>query len=214
MVDGDDSFKRPGAVPFNWEIRPGVPKTRNPQPDDPVSTLLQPPKKLHPLRLKPFPPSNQPSPSPSSSSSSVSSISKTRPVSPFAPPSSFKLKPSPDSDSSHSLRPPEPYWRSSSPTSRRWRSLKSLIGLKKSSKTGDVKKTGEESTSSESDNFYESETTFSASEDSSRGSVSTRCSSPKTSSPSLRGSSLKRIQSDLSSYEKKTIIRMARDRLR
>uniref|UniRef100_A0A1J3K425 Uncharacterized protein n=1 Tax=Noccaea caerulescens TaxID=107243 RepID=A0A1J3K425_NOCCA len=220
MVDGDDSFKRPGAVPFNWEIRPGVPKTGNPLPDELIPTLLQPPKKLHPLRLKPFPPSNQPSPS-SSSSSSVSSISKTRPVSPFAHPSSFKLKPPPDSDSSHSLGPPEPYWRSSSPrgrldsgtSSRRWRALKSLIGLKKS-KTGDVKKTGEESTSSESDNFYESETTFSPSEDSSRGSVSTRCGSPKSSSPSLRGSSLKRIQSDLSSYEKKTIIMMARDRLR
>lgn len=213
MVDGDDSFKRPGAVPFIWEIRPGVPKTGNPLPDDLIPTLLQPPKKLHPLRLKPFPPSNQPSPS--SPSSSSSTISKTRPASPFAPPSSFKLKPSPDSDSPHSLGPPTPYWRSSSPgtTSRRWRSLKSLIGLRKS-KAGDVKKTGEESTSSESDNFYESETTFSPSEGSSRGSVSTRCGSPKSSSPSLRGSSLKRIQSDLSSYEKKAIIRMARDRLR
>ncbi|XP_011102319.1 uncharacterized protein LOC105180362 [Sesamum indicum] len=28
----DDSFKKPGAVPFKWEIRPGVPKLHNPQP--------------------------------------------------------------------------------------------------------------------------------------------------------------------------------------
>lgn len=28
----DDSFKKPGAVPFKWEIRPGVPKIQNPQP--------------------------------------------------------------------------------------------------------------------------------------------------------------------------------------
>ncbi|GFP89837.1 hypothetical protein PHJA_001127500 [Phtheirospermum japonicum] len=27
----DDSFKKPGSVPFKWEIRPGVPKTQNPQ---------------------------------------------------------------------------------------------------------------------------------------------------------------------------------------
>ncbi|KAI3464545.1 hypothetical protein Pfo_021208 [Paulownia fortunei] len=27
----DDSFKKPGAVPFKWEIRPGVPKLQNPQ---------------------------------------------------------------------------------------------------------------------------------------------------------------------------------------
>ncbi|ESQ34628.1 hypothetical protein EUTSA_v10009307mg [Eutrema salsugineum] len=212
MVDGEGSFKRPGAVPFNWEIRPGVPKTRNTQPDDP--TLLQPPKKLPPLRLKQLPPSNQPSPS--SPSSSIIYDSKTRPASPFAPPSSlFKLKPHPDSDH-HSLRPPTPYWRFSSPRAgldsgdslRRWRFLKSLVGLKKSKK-----KTGEESTSSDSDIFYESETTFSPSEGSSRGSVSTRRGSPKSSLSSRRGSPLKRHQSDLSSYDKKTILMMARDRL-
>ncbi|PIN17059.1 hypothetical protein CDL12_10291 [Handroanthus impetiginosus] len=28
----DDSFKKPGAVPFKWEIRPGVPKLQNSQP--------------------------------------------------------------------------------------------------------------------------------------------------------------------------------------
>ncbi|KAK6131531.1 hypothetical protein DH2020_034738 [Rehmannia glutinosa] len=28
----DDSFKKPGSVPFKWEIRPGVPKIQDPQP--------------------------------------------------------------------------------------------------------------------------------------------------------------------------------------
>ncbi|KAH7860791.1 hypothetical protein Vadar_018011 [Vaccinium darrowii] len=28
----DDSFKKPGAIPFKWEIRPGVPKQLNHQP--------------------------------------------------------------------------------------------------------------------------------------------------------------------------------------
>lgn len=214
MVNGDESFKRPGAVPFTWEIRPGVPKTRNHQTDhDP--TLLQPPKKLPPLRLKPLPPSP-------SSSSSLSSFSKTRPASPFDPPSSFKLKPSPDS-TSHSSRPPSPYFRSSSPRAglNFGDALpkcfpKSLFGLTKS-KSGFFKKTGEESSSSESDNFYESETTFTPSEDSSQRSVSssTRWSSPKSSfsSSSRRGSPLRRNKSDLSSYEKKTILMMARSRL-
>ncbi|KAA8538404.1 hypothetical protein F0562_028050 [Nyssa sinensis] len=27
----DDSFKKPGAVPFKWEIRPGVPKLQQPE---------------------------------------------------------------------------------------------------------------------------------------------------------------------------------------
>ncbi|KAL0438123.1 UNVERIFIED_CONTAM: hypothetical protein Slati_2295300 [Sesamum latifolium] len=33
----DDSFKKPGAVPFKWEIRPGVPKLHNPQPPSKVN---------------------------------------------------------------------------------------------------------------------------------------------------------------------------------
>ncbi|KFK44276.1 hypothetical protein AALP_AA1G237300 [Arabis alpina] len=210
MVDGDDSFKRPGAVPFKWEIRPGIPKTR---PDHDPS-LLQPPKKLPPLRLNPTPPSI--------------TGTKIRPVSPFAPPSSsFKLKPPPDSDSySNSPGPPTPYFKSSSPRARlgldsgasfrRWRFPKSLFGMKKSKSNGDVKKTSQESTSSESDNFYESESTFSTSEESSRGSVSsTTWGSPRSSfstSSSRRASPLKRNQSDLSSYEKKTISTMAQNR--
>ncbi|CAN8292006.1 unnamed protein product [Cochlearia groenlandica] len=207
--DEEGTFKREGAVPFNWEIRPGVPKTR---PDDP--TLPLPPH----LRLKPLPPSNPPPP-PSSSTYSISDF-KTRPDSPFAPPPS-SFKPSPD-PRFHCSGPLTPYFRSlekldSGSASRRWRYVKSLFGSKKkkSSKSGgDSKKSGQESTSSESDNFYESETTFSTSGESSRGSVSTRWSSPKSSlSSSRRGSPLKRNQSDLSSYEKKTIIMMARYRL-
>lgn len=206
MVDGDDSFKRPGAVPFKWEVRPGVPKTR---PGDDHPTLLQPPNKLAPLKLKQSPPSNSPSPS---SSSSFFSESRSRPVSPFAPPSSFKLKSPSDSDS-HCSGPPTPYFRSSSP--RAGSSLprcffpKSLFGLKKS-KSGDVKKSGQESSSSDSE-FYESGTTFSPSEDSSsQGSGSSRWGSPKS---SFSSRPLKRTDSDLSSYEKKTILMMARSRL-
>ncbi|CAA0229868.1 hypothetical protein AtNW77_Chr1g0024361 [Arabidopsis thaliana] len=217
MVDGDDSFKRPGAVPFKWEIRPGVPKTR-PGDDDPALLQPPPPNKLPPLKLKSTPPSNSPSPS---SSSSFFSESRSRPVSPFAPPpSSFKLKSPSDSDSNCSASP-TPYFRSSSP--RAGGSLprcffpKSLFGLKKS-KSGDLKKTGQQepsSTTSESDNFYESGTTLSPSEeDSSQGSpVSSRWSSPKSSFSSRRGSPLKRTDSDLSSYEKKTMLMIARSRL-
>ncbi|KAL0814061.1 hypothetical protein Bca101_070504 [Brassica carinata] len=202
MVDddgGDGSFKRPGAVPFNWEIRPGIPKTAT---KDDVPTLLQPPKKLHPLRLQQLSPPSSPRP---------------RAVSPFAPPPPY-VKPKPPSASG----PPSPYWRSSSARGklesgsplRRWRLLKSLIGLKKSSKSRDVKKKDgdQDSMSSQSDEFYESGTTFSQSEGSSRGSVGTSWSSPQ-SSLSSSSSSLKRNESDLSSSEKKVMLMMARAHL-
>ncbi|KAL3638849.1 hypothetical protein CASFOL_016756 [Castilleja foliolosa] len=46
----DDSFKKPGSVPFKWEIRPGVPKTQNPQ------TPSGDPRKQHQRKhLKPPP---------------------------------------------------------------------------------------------------------------------------------------------------------------
>ncbi|CAN6886998.1 unnamed protein product [Brassica oleracea] len=202
MVDddgGDGSFKRPGAVPFNWEIRPGIPKTAT---KDDVPTLLQPPKKLHPLRLQQLSPPSSPRP---------------RAVSPFAPPPPY-VKPKPPSASG----PPSPYWRSSSARGklesgsplRRWRLLKSLIGLKKSIKSRDVKKKDgdQDLMSSQSDEFYESGTTFSQSEGSSRGSVGTSWSSPH-SSLSSSSSSLKRNESDLSSSEKKVMLMMARAHL-
>ncbi|KAG2303514.1 hypothetical protein Bca4012_062263 [Brassica carinata] len=193
--DGEGSFKKPGAVPFNWEIRPGIPKT----PDGvDVPTLLQPPKKLSPLRLKQLQPP-----------SSLPSSPRPRAVSPFAPPPPY-LKPKPTPASSG---PPSPYWRSSSVRDSgsalpRWRLLKSLIGgMKKSKSRGDAKRTGDQdSTSSESGEFYESGTTFSPSEGSSRGSVATSWSSSSS-------SSLKRNESDLSSSERKVMLMMAREHL-
>lgn len=209
MVDDDDgesSFKRPGAVPFNWEIRPGIPKTRDPTPDDgyDVPTLLQPPKKLSPLQLKQLPPS---------SSSSPPSSPRPRAVSPFAPPPPYvKARPRPASSG-----PPSPYWRSSSARVSgsalpRWRLLKSMIGgMKKKSKSRDVRKNGDEdSASSESGEFYETGTTFSPSEGgSSRGSVATSWSSSSSSS----SPSLKRNESDLNSSERKVMLMMARAHL-
>ncbi|XP_057490508.1 uncharacterized protein LOC130776348 [Actinidia eriantha] len=35
----DESFKKPGAVPFKWEIRPGVPKPQQPLPPSPSHNL-------------------------------------------------------------------------------------------------------------------------------------------------------------------------------
>lgn len=194
VEDGDQGpFKRPGAVPFNWEIRPGIPKIRTQHHDDgPI--LLQPPKKLSSLRI------TKPPPSPPLSSPAVS---------PFAPPSSFKLKPRQDSHSSG--RPPTPYWRCSSARAttldsgtaaalRQWSHFKSYLQFKKSKKTPDVKKnTGLDSTKTktmeESDVFYDSETTFSPS------------------SPLSSYLRMKRNESDLSSSEKRIILMMERDRL-
>ncbi|KAI3499362.1 hypothetical protein L2E82_15795 [Cichorium intybus] len=56
----DDSFKKPGAVPFKWEIRPGVPKLHN---------HLQPPSSHRPSSLKPPPSSPSFSASPRTQSS-------------------------------------------------------------------------------------------------------------------------------------------------
>ncbi|CAD5185012.1 unnamed protein product [Musa acuminata subsp. malaccensis] len=43
----DDSFKRPGRIPFQWEIRPGVPKPQHQPtpaaPSPPTSKLSRPP---------------------------------------------------------------------------------------------------------------------------------------------------------------------------
>ncbi|KAF8092639.1 hypothetical protein N665_0407s0019 [Sinapis alba] len=114
----DDSFKRPGTVPFSWEIRPGVPKTR---PEN--TPLLQPPKKLSPLRLKPLSHHSQPflPPALSPPSSSFISSSKTRSSSPLTPSFSTpsKLKPPPPSHSG--FYSPGPSFRSSPRAfSERW----------------------------------------------------------------------------------------------
>lgn len=127
IVDVDDSFKRPGTVPFSWEIRPGVPKTRISQPGHNL-LLLQPHKKLSPLRLKPLSHS-QPllllPPALSPPSSSFISNSKTRPLSPLTPPSfsttPSKLKPPPPSHQSGFYYSPGPSFRSSPRAfSERW----------------------------------------------------------------------------------------------
>lgn len=57
----DDSFKKPGAIPFKWEIRPGVPKLRQPQEPlyEPRSELFLPKNHHEP---PPKPPSNHNTP--------------------------------------------------------------------------------------------------------------------------------------------------------
>ncbi|RWV96500.1 hypothetical protein GW17_00040779 [Ensete ventricosum] len=61
MPEGDDdSFKRPGSVPFNWEIQPGVPKHTN-------STSQH--RRCLPQQLSPPPAMLSPSQSPSPPSS-------------------------------------------------------------------------------------------------------------------------------------------------
>ncbi|KAJ4909166.1 hypothetical protein Rs2_03787 [Raphanus sativus] len=116
----DDSFKRPGTVPFSWEIRPGVPKTR---PEN--TPLLQPHNKLSPLRLKPLSSHSQPflPPALSPPSSSFISKSKSRSSSPLTPSFSApsKLKPLPPSRSGFNSLSPGPSFRSSPRAfSERW----------------------------------------------------------------------------------------------
>ncbi|CAN1768386.1 hypothetical protein LINPERHAP1_LOCUS10610 [Linum perenne] len=54
----DDSFKKPGAVPFKWEIRPGVPKLHHQHRQQQHSSPLQAKKHLSPpTLLSPSPPS-------------------------------------------------------------------------------------------------------------------------------------------------------------
>ncbi|KAL1214571.1 hypothetical protein V5N11_007466 [Cardamine amara subsp. amara] len=128
IVDVDDSFKRPGTIPFSWEIRPGVPKTRISQPGKTNTTtttspFLHPPKKLSPLRLKPLSHS-QPllPPALSPPSSSFISNSKSRPLSPLTPSYSTpsKLKP-PLTPSASGFYSPGPSFRSSPRAfSERW----------------------------------------------------------------------------------------------
>ncbi|KAI3726566.1 hypothetical protein L1987_66364 [Smallanthus sonchifolius] len=42
-MDIDDSFTKPGSVPFKWEIRPGVPKPHPPPSNHRTSPLKPPP---------------------------------------------------------------------------------------------------------------------------------------------------------------------------
>ncbi|XP_008807682.1 uncharacterized protein At4g04980-like [Phoenix dactylifera] len=90
----DESFKRPGSIPFKWEIQPGIPKPHShSNPSSPLETKLSPPPSrtppspspsifTSPLRpkLSPLPYSTPPSPfqSPTTPRSSSASPSKRR----------------------------------------------------------------------------------------------------------------------------------------
>ncbi|KAG8378237.1 hypothetical protein BUALT_Bualt08G0116800 [Buddleja alternifolia] len=58
----DDSFKKPGAVPFKWEIRPGVPKLHNPSPPSDLEFQNQSPLSIHNSPLPETPPKLKPPP--------------------------------------------------------------------------------------------------------------------------------------------------------
>ncbi|CAH8351754.1 unnamed protein product [Eruca vesicaria subsp. sativa] len=135
---GEGAFKRPGAVPFNWEIRPGIPKVRT-KPHDGTSTLLQPPKKLSSLQL-----TKLPSSSPADSS--------------FAPPPS--LGPSPTIYCRCSSARAATSLISSATALCRLSLFKSLFRFKKNKTRGNVANTGLDSRKTlKSDIFYGSETT-------------------------------------------------------
>jgi len=76
-IEADDSFKKPGAVPFKWEIRPGVPKIQQkqlqekqqkkpptlPSPSPPFSHRQQKKELSPPTLPSTSPPFSHPSPS-------------------------------------------------------------------------------------------------------------------------------------------------------
>lgn len=77
--DYDDSFTKPGAIPFKWEIRPGVPKIQTQQQKQPLPPPPHPHIHKH-LNLKP-PPSGSlflPPPEPHTRSRSFRSPSAAR----------------------------------------------------------------------------------------------------------------------------------------
>lgn len=51
----DESFRQPGSVPFKWEIRPGVPKVKQPGHHQRSSAITNPPLKLRPPPSSPRP---------------------------------------------------------------------------------------------------------------------------------------------------------------
>ncbi|TXG53015.1 hypothetical protein EZV62_022184 [Acer yangbiense] len=60
-IDDDESFTKPGTIPFKWEIRPGVPKIQHhqhkqtPNSSPPESPAHQHKSPTPPLKLKPPP---------------------------------------------------------------------------------------------------------------------------------------------------------------
>ncbi|XVE55291.1 hypothetical protein DITRI_Ditri03aG0147000 [Diplodiscus trichospermus] len=106
----DDSFKKPGAVPFKWEIRPGVPK---------VQHQLKRQEQSLPLKQKHLKQKQPPPPLPPPASPFINLRSSPTP----AGPPQQRLKPPPTG--SYLLLTPEPRSQSfrSTPRARseRWR---------------------------------------------------------------------------------------------
>ncbi|KAJ7006585.1 hypothetical protein NC653_005825 [Populus alba x Populus x berolinensis] len=118
-IEADDSFKKPGAVPFKWEIRPGVPKIQQQQLQQkqqkkPPTLPSPPPPFSHIQQKKELSPPTLPSTSPPFSH-----------LSPLATPLVQKQKLKPPPAGSIFLPPSQPCARSfrSVPrsVSERWR---------------------------------------------------------------------------------------------
>lgn len=56
VVMEDDSFKKPGAVPFKWEIKPGLPIPHHHHSPESPSSKLKPPPLLGSYKLSPVEP--------------------------------------------------------------------------------------------------------------------------------------------------------------
>ncbi|PVH30938.1 hypothetical protein PAHAL_9G017000 [Panicum hallii] len=90
----DESFKRPGSIPFKWEVQPGIPKQEAPPAGDSGSTTAAPAPGLPPatprLALPPAARVSALASSPASCrrSSTVSSAPLSPPETPPPPPSS------------------------------------------------------------------------------------------------------------------------------
>ncbi|XVF64508.1 hypothetical protein PTKIN_Ptkin09bG0175100 [Pterospermum kingtungense] len=92
----DDSFKRPGAIPFKWEIRPGVPKLQQQEQSPQKQQKPKPKPKPKQMQIqiqiqKQAPPALAPPASPFINQRSL-------PTSPRPPPQSHQQK--------HKLKPP------------------------------------------------------------------------------------------------------------
>ncbi|XVF36966.1 hypothetical protein REPUB_Repub19eG0104300 [Reevesia pubescens] len=114
----DDSFKKPGAVPFKWEIRPGVPKVQQQQKQQSLQQQQQQQKQKQ--KQKQQKPKQPPPPLPPPASPFINQ--RSLPTPPVASPQQ-KLKPPPPG--SYLLLTPEPRAHSFRSTprarSKRWR---------------------------------------------------------------------------------------------
>ncbi|KAF3614586.1 putative pentatricopeptide repeat-containing protein [Capsicum annuum] len=55
-IEADESFKKAGAIPFKWEIRPGVPKLQHShQPISPLSKVVEPQEVTEKNQSRPIP---------------------------------------------------------------------------------------------------------------------------------------------------------------